>query len=205
MSAEPQTPPMLLEYRRGMEEIRLRLDYVALFHNELAAIGIVDTAAARLRLETGYFHLRKVLELIAFSSVIAHKEAYIAGYRNYQKHYKAKDMLDAVEKLNPGFYPIPFDLDAPTKHFTPVPDGWLTRVEFIELYDCASNLVHAGNPYAEKQVFLRYRLDEWIGRIRRLLEWHGVVLLNEKERLMVNVPAESSRPVQVTIAVPATG
>ena len=36
------TPPMLLEYKRGMEEIRLRLDY------------------------TGFLHLRKVLELMAY-------------------------------------------------------------------------------------------------------------------------------------------
>jgi hypothetical protein len=40
------------------------------------------------------------------------------------------------------------------QRFTPVVDGWLTREEFIELYDCASDLTHAGNPYVEKQVYL---------------------------------------------------
>jgi hypothetical protein len=161
---------MLLEYKRGMEEIRLRLDYVALQNNEVAAMGTVETPASRFRLETGFMHLRKVLELIAFSSVIAHKDVYVAAYKNYQKHYKAKDMLNAVEKLNPGFYPIAYDFDASRKQFTPAPDGWLTRDEFIELYDCASDLVHVGNPYSGKQVYLRLRLDQWIRRIRRLLD-----------------------------------
>ncbi len=202
MAQDPQTRPMLLEYKRGMEEIRVRLEYVAGLDHEIAAMGGVTSVRARLRLETGFLHLRKVLELIAFSSLVAHKEAYAAAYKNYQKHYKAKDMLKAVETLNPGFYPIPFDLDAGTKHFTPVSDGWLTRDEFIELYDCASDLIHAGNPYAQKQVYLRYRLDQWIARIRRLLDWHGVILLTETERLMVNVPDALDRPVQVMIAVP---
>jgi hypothetical protein len=202
-TTEPQPPPMLLEYKRSMEEMRLRLDYVALQHNEVAAMGTVETPASRFRLETGFMHLRKALELMAFSSVIAHKDAYVAAHKNYQKHSRAKDMLNAVEKLNPGFYPIPFDFDAPRKQFSPVADGWLTRDEFIELYDCASELIHVGNPYAEKRVFLRLRLDQWIGRIRRLLEWHGVILLNEKERLMVNVPADLNQPVQVMVAVPS--
>jgi hypothetical protein len=51
-------------------------------------------------------------------------------------------------------------------------------------------------------VYLRYRLDEWIGRICRLLDWHGVILLNEKQRLMVNVPVELNRAVPAVIAVP---
>ncbi len=195
---------MLLEYKRGMEEIRLRLDYVAVQHNEVAAMGTVETPASRFRLETGYMHLRKVLELIAFSSLIAHKDSYVSAYRDYQKHWRAKDMLSAVEKLNPGFYPIAYDFDGSKKQFTPTPDGWLTRDEFIELYDCASDLVHAGNPYSGKQVFLRLRLDQWIGRIRRLLEWHGVMLLHETERLVVNVPGDASSVVQVLIAVPGS-
>ena len=80
LDADPA--PMLLDYKRGMEEICLRLDSVALQHNDVAATGTIEAPVSRFRLETGFMHLRKVLELIAFSSLIAHNDVYVAAYKN---------------------------------------------------------------------------------------------------------------------------
>ncbi|MCU1383238.1 MAG: hypothetical protein JWL71_1935 [Acidobacteria bacterium] len=79
----------------------------------------------------------------------------------------------------------------------------MTSDEFVELYDCASDLVHVGNPYFGTQVYLRLRLDQWLGRIRRLLEWRGVMLLHETERLIINIASQPTEAVQCLIAGPS--
>src|ERR1035437_3686805 len=75
-------------------------------------------------IELIFVQFRKVLELIAFSSLTANKDKYSVAYANFGVHWKAKSMLQAVGKLNPNFYPVPLGppelLPNRTKLFTPL-------------------------------------------------------------------------------------
>src|SRR6516162_6253486 len=85
-----------------MEAVKQRLAQVE-------AIGTrhVTTGEIVFDIELAFLHVRKILELIAFGSLIANRDKYSAVHENFANHWKAKDMLSAIEKLNADFYPVP--------------------------------------------------------------------------------------------------
>ena len=121
--------------------------------------------------------LRKVLELIAFGSLCANQEKYAEHYENFGKEWRAKRILDKLERIHPDFYPKPLRpfVKKPdgTKHFPIVEDGFLGREEFEELYDACSAAIHTANPFGSKTA-INFRLPVvgWVDRIRTLLNIH---------------------------------
>jgi hypothetical protein len=115
-----------------MQEIRDRLGLVD-------AVGghTISTSVQVFDIELEYLQIRKCLELIAFASLIANKDKYSAAHANFASHWKAKQMLECIEKLNPDFYPLPVEppkvLNNGVKHLDLVPDGFLTRPEYVTL------------------------------------------------------------------------
>ncbi|MGH9346486.1 MAG: hypothetical protein ACRD26_04385 [Vicinamibacterales bacterium] len=152
-----------------------------------------------------FVQFRKTLELIAFASLSAHRDQYSQAYANYHLHWKAKDMLKAVEKLNPNFYPVP--LLPPVKtgpnswHFPGQVEDALTREDFEKLYDTCGEILHMRNPFSSKDptTDIGYSVDEWVARIQRLLAWHSVELL-DGQRWICSIPAEGA--VHVTTGTP---
>src|SRR3954453_7331418 len=57
-----------------------------------------------------FLHFRRVLELIAFSSLAANLDAYATAQEKYREHYNAQRMLRDVELINPAFYPQPVEI-----------------------------------------------------------------------------------------------
>ena len=175
------------KYRLCMEEIKQRLALVQ-------AIGAkeITTGQMTFDIEVAFLNLRKILELIAFSSLIANKAKYSAAYTKFATHWKAKDMLLAIERLNPDFYPMPVDkprtLPDGTKRVEPIIDGYLAKDEFAQLYDRSSEILHCRNPFTSKKavVSLGYSTKEWVSRIQRLLALH-VVCLVDGRRWIVQV------------------
>jgi hypothetical protein len=162
-----------------MEEIRDRLGLVAAVgeHRVSTSIQIFD-------IELVFLQLRKCLELIAFASLIANKDKYSAAHASFASHWRAKAMLDCIEKVNPDFYPIALEipkvLDNGVKHCDRIPDGFLTKTEFELLYDKSSEILHSRNPFTTKDpvVQLRYSTKEWVSRIQRLLALHVTHLVD---------------------------
>lgn len=145
--------------------------------------------------EAIFVQFRKILELIAFASLTANKDAYAQANKNFQSHWKAKVMLDAVAAVNLKFYPEA--LESPIKTG---PDSWhvpgymsdaLTREEFEQLYDACAEILHMRNPFSTKDptTNIGYSVDEWVARIERLITWHSVQLL-DGTRWTAHVPAE---------------
>lgn len=159
--------------------------------------------------EAIFVQFRKILELIAYSSLSAHREKYAEAYKNFENHWKAKAMLDAVEQLNPEFYPIA--LLPPTKTgdnswmFPGYQDGALTRADFEKLYDACGDILHMKNPFSAKNPVtdIGYSVDEWVVRIEKLLTWHSVELLDDG-RWLCYMPPDGQGNVHVYpgVAVP---
>ena len=85
-----------------MEEVKLRMNVVNHF---LSGQGHVLYKPATL--ETVCLQIRKILELIAFGSLVANKEAYTATYAKVSKAWNAGEILTELAKVNPNFYPVP--------------------------------------------------------------------------------------------------
>ena len=145
-----------------------------------------------------FVQFRKTLEEIAFASLSANKEKYAEVHANFSKHWRAKDMLAIMDKVNPDFYPVPRPAPVETaprlKHFgEPLADGFVTRDDFILLYNASSEGLHTRNPYKEgnSTINIKYTVQEWVTRFQRLLSWHSVALLNGSVWI-VNIPGEGN-------------
>ncbi len=85
-------------------------------------------------IEAEALQLRKLLELIAFSSLVSYQEAYSSLRNDIVKDWHAARILHKIESINPEFYPVP--IDSFNRHgWHRVQGGYLTRKQFERLYD----------------------------------------------------------------------
>jgi len=162
------------QYCGFLNEIRVRLELVRNICN-----GTLSVGSELFDYELASVNLRKVLELIAFGSLTANKSAYSVAYVGIEKKWRAKALLDELEKIHSDFYPKPLLHPAVREgnprhlHFDFQSAGFLTRDEFIELYDLCSKVIHTQNPFAGAvAVNFRITVVEWVARIEKLLSFH---------------------------------
>ena len=117
-------------------------------------IGIVDRVFLRgintddndLNAELIFLHFRKALEEVAFASLAANREKYSAVRAGFATEWNARRMLGFVEKVNPNFYPVPVkppqEISPGHKFFDRVEDGFLTKEDFVTLYDGSAEVLH---------------------------------------------------------------
>jgi hypothetical protein len=158
-------------------------------------------------IELIFVQFRKILELIAFSTLTANRGKYSLAHAGFAKHWKAKSMLEAVGKLNPDFYFYPVALRLPevlpngVKQLEPLAEGFLTKSEFEVLVRyLVRNTSLAKSVYAQDPVTqIRFSPARWVLRIQTLLAFHKVDLVNET-KWKVEIPNEGS--VWLSPAVP---
>jgi hypothetical protein len=160
-------------YLRCMEEVRDRLKLV-----KSVTSRQLTTGREFADVELVFVQLRKILELIAFASLTANKEKYSAAHARFATHWNAKRMLADLEKVNSDFYPMPLgkpQLQADgIKHFPEVSGKFLTKDEFILLYDRCGEILHARNPFTDKPptIDVLYPVTQWVSLIHTLLDIH---------------------------------
>ncbi len=163
------------------------------------------------KIEFSYLQLRKILELIAFSSLISNKEKYSKAHNNFFKHYKAKGIFDDVEKINPDFYPKPAKIGfcEASKHTIITKDANmdgeltpLTKKEFKKLYDISSKVIHIHNPYyrCKDTIDLIYDIDTWLRKICSLLDHHMITLAGSNDCWVVIMNAGNNKPAVYSIS-----
>lgn len=188
-------------YAKLMWEARLRLEVVSDFLQGTASATYVQASIESMALQ-----LRKLLELIAFSSLVSNRDAYEAVRSDIAKDWHANRILRRVESINPKFYPQPVDGFVGSK-WKKVRSGFLTRLQFAELYDECGNILHVPNPLGRGRsslVFQR-KIPLYLCRLERLLSEHVVQLASSKELLWVKVPRDIEKPVAVRHLISADG
>jgi hypothetical protein len=109
---------------------------------------------------------------------------YRREYQDYDRHWRAKKILEKIEKINKDFYPIPLQISNETSAYTDnvlenAREGYLTRDDFVFLYDVSSMVIHSANPYSDAQkTDLKMSIDDWMHRIASLLWFHQIRLAN---------------------------
>jgi hypothetical protein len=168
-------------YVNCMEEVRDRISVVESFGQHRVTTGLQPCDV-----EFVFLQLRKVLELVAFASLTANKEKYSLAHAGFTEHWKAKRMLQELQKINPEFYPVP--VSPPVlqpdgiKHMPLITEGFLTMEEFASLYDTASEFLHVANPFTlkDRPLDLKYSTKEWVRRIKALLALHVMHLVDDQ-------------------------
>jgi hypothetical protein len=154
----------------------------------------IDTGHRDLNAELIFLHFRKALEEIAFASLSANREKYSAARAGFATEWNARRMLGFVEKVNPSFYPVPLKPPQETapghKLFDRIANGFLTKEDFETLYDGSAEVLHCRNPYTpgDPIINVKFTVDEWSRRIKALLGWHFVQLVDVDGLWVIQVP-----------------
>ncbi len=184
-----------------MEEIKRRTEVIRAF-----LTGRANAVYKQANAESICLQLRKILELIALSSLVANKDEYSKNRKKFTTDWHAKRILADIERVNPQFYPEPtrqiIDTDTgKVKKVEKVIDGFLTRKEFEDIYDSCGAILHADNPFGEtKDIdnFLK-AVPKYIDRIIQLLNHHQIQLTEDGLQFWVLMNSKTDGRVQVTL------
>jgi hypothetical protein len=187
-----QAPPALREmemtgdpdgqrYCDVMEEIKLRINVVHFFVS-----GQGHALYAPSTIESVCLQIRKILELVAFGSLVANKDAYTSVHLKVSSAWNAVDLLRELERVNPEFYPVPIvelpsDIPGVQRRHKKREGDYLTKSEFAEVYGRCGAIAHAANPYGKGIDYTYYHrmLPLWLTRIMNLLNSHEIHLLGD--------------------------
>jgi hypothetical protein len=188
----------MTQYRALMKEIKLRINVIDHLHSGRGNSLYVPTTTESMCLQ-----IRKVLELIAFGSLIANKDLYAKVYANFAKSWNAKLLLKDLRRLNQNFYPRAIHEVQPDPpdigdHFIDRNDA-LTQDEFIKIYDKCGAIMHADNPFGSKVDYTYYRdsILVWLEKIMHLLNSHAVRLVDDSHFYLVHMKEDGHDEVSV--------
>lgn len=188
------------KYIACMEEIKLRQKAIA----EIM-LKNYTTPFEMTNVEFICLQFRKILELIALGSLSANKEQYEKAYKKFYNHWKAKQILNDIGKINHNFYPVPTKqivVDGTPVETVPISHGYLTKDDFVKIYNDCSEMLHSKNPYNKKLTdleVLKGKFSEWNSKITTLLNHHQLQLYKSDFQLWVMMNANSDNRVHATI------
>jgi len=173
--------PDIDKYCYLMEELKLRMSVI-----DFLLQGGGHALYQPPTVESVCLQIRKILELIAFSSLTANKDIYSAAYESFASHWHAGRLLRDLAKVNPDFYPkpvveIPSKLPGVVSELKNREPDYLTKDDFVAVYDQCGGIMHAANPYGQEIDYATYQrqIPTWRSKIMYLLNTHQVQLVNE--------------------------
>jgi hypothetical protein len=180
--------PDIKKYCELMKEVKLRMEVFDYFVS-----GKGTALYQPPTLESACLQLRKILELIAFGSLVANADAYTSVYSKMSKEWHAADLLSALAKVNPQFYPVPV-VEGPSKipgviqHNKRQAD-FLSKDKFSEVYGRCGVMAHAANPYGKGIDYAYYAtmLPVWRNEVLNLLNKHELHLLNRPGMYVIHM------------------
>jgi hypothetical protein len=184
------------KYRAVLIEIKHRTAVVDSFlFGQAHALYVATT------IESICLQIRKILELVAFSSLIANKEIYSAQHKKFAGHWNARLMLQDLSRVNPDFYPHPIvqsqsSTPGITSDWADRKDDFLTQEQFVTAYEKCGGILHADNPYSTKTDYPHYQglVKDCRNRIVNLLNAHTIKLVNDKNLYLFQMGAKDENP-----------
>ena len=184
-------------YAEAMEEIKVRAEQA-----HAALKKEIPFARPDIRIEFVCLQIRKILELIAFSSLVANKEKYAEAFTDYANHWKANKILKKIAEINPEFYPRPTEIKKEgdvinlysKKAYEDGESTPLTIAEFEKLFDECGIYLHVPEPFKIKpEKILSFAPEKWIKKIALLLQDHTIYLVDDNRKWFVRMSGVNGR------------
>ena len=201
---------ILNEYKTYMSEIKKRAEVCARVINQTKSNGSV-TGYIETDIDLIYSQIRKIIELILFSSTTAHKLTTAKLKKDAEKAYNAGKLMSYIKERNPDYYPIPVYDGVPkdgNKSLERVSNfngnSFIEEVEMKVLYNkvCgsfshANRKYHYGNTAAKKVKI--DEADKYLHKIIKLLNYHTITL-DKNIILIVIMSVDGGDNIQVAMA-----
>lgn len=165
------------KYATIVNEIRDRILSAEIFANEKNLVFIESTS----------LQIRKILELIAYLSVLVNSEK----LNHKQRHeYRATKIVDSLLERTTIFYPLPSHMIHPSREGDQpvlIPLGYknsLSQEEFCEVYNLCGKVLHAQHPLKPdidiQGVFLKNA--ETLRKVKTLVQSHTIGIRKTKDQ-----------------------
>jgi hypothetical protein len=183
----PKMPVRLLKlYCDLMEEIKRRTDVV---------LGVIQghvPVPQIVGVELVYLQLRMICELLALACLTAHGDVPETTSKRLTKAYNADQIMNALERLHPNFYPVPGrqvrNQAGQVVEIAAVNEPYLAKRDLQRLYGECGDFLHRGN----LEQFMKGRslpkfsqLESWLKTITILLSHHQIQLFDARRQLWV--------------------
>ena len=155
--------------------------------------------------------LRKSLEFVVFSNLVANIDIYKQMYASYKEDWNLKKIVKRIRKINPEYYPKPIKSDLITVSsggeqvlsLESLEEGFIAEAEFIAAYELTNKIIHVDNPYGKRRDLseMLERLVNYFYRLVCLLKIHQVKLIN-RDRVICNMGATIEDKPSVTYLTP---
>ncbi|MDP3515794.1 MAG: hypothetical protein Q8S94_01390 [Pseudohongiella sp.] len=184
------------KYRALLIEIKRRTSVADAFISQK-----INALYEATTVESACLQVRKILELIAFGSLIANKKVFKAQHEKFSKYWNAETMIRDMERINPNFYPKPI-LQKPSNklgikmEWLERPNDYLTKDKFVKVYKKCGAVLHAENPYGSKINYDYYgeNLIKWRNEIVNLLDAHSIRLLDDTNLYLFQMGSNDKNP-----------
>jgi hypothetical protein len=184
-------------YAEQMLEIKRRTEVIQYFLAEGGHALYQPTTTESVCLQ-----FRKILELIAFSSLVANKDKYSAAHKDFKSHWNAERLLNDLSRINPDFYPKPIEEKRSTtpgivNDLLAITDDYMTQDDFVQIYKKCGGILHAANPYGTKTSNHYYEksIPVWLNKLIRLLNCHKVHLVEETGFWLIHMQEDGDNDV----------
>jgi hypothetical protein len=163
-------------YLSIMEEVKIRAFSIN------AATNVPNALPPPLIREYCFLQLRMLCELVALGCLVAHGDIKETKAKDFQKAYKADDILRRLEELHPDFYPVPVTptFGQNSLNIEPIESGYLTKRELVTLYGKCGDVLHKGNlrrllkPKMPTRTDFFADINEWGQKMLNLLSAHRI-------------------------------
>ena len=191
--------------------------YVAVMNEIKSRIGILKTFIGKnyttgsdiSDIEFCYLQIRIVLELIALSSISPNRKLYEKKREQFRNDWNAKLIFSDMRRLNKDFYPVPLVAEksehARVKfHFTKLRSGFLTKKQFLKLYDKCGSVLHAKSPFKKPPDYVGVYeyIENRIGLIEALLAQHSIKIPSSEAIWFMLMESGPAKQVQLVATEP---
>jgi len=184
-------------YLSILRDIKYRTSVIDRLFSDASGINLELTV-----LESACLQLRKILEQIAFGSLVSNVNLYSQEYKKFEKFWNAEYLLKDMAKVNPKYFPKPISQDksdvkgVKSKFNLKHDDTYLNPVEFIKVYKKCGAILHAGNPFGSKVSleFYKKSIPIWRQKIINLLNAHEVHFVGDKNLYLFQMGANNESP-----------
>ena len=135
--------------------------------------GRTTTSFRSTNIEFMCLQIRKMLELISMGSLVLNKDEFETIGKKYEDFWNAKLILQDIERLNPDFYPIAItevksQRPGVANDLVNKTSGYLTREEFVKVYDKCGKMMHSYNPFGSHYDFDYYE--------KKIAVWEDLII-----------------------------
>ena len=199
-----------------LEEIKLRINSVMEIiderKNKEQNLNMEEMIQFHMKTEFICLQIRKILEFIIFGTMVANQEVYKKTYSDFKNHWNVRKIMRKIEIINKNYYPIAMSFGDSklnddginyTHELNVLNTEFLTKEEFIKLYDKCSEIIHSPNPFQNNHLInFEKTLEDWMYKIVSLIYIHQIKLVNSKHTWLITLTYPPNGKINVQLLDP---